>query len=86
MSIKDFRLTEETAFLFVLSYEYGLSFLTLLKLYELSDTFNKFYHETRILGEEDEEKRAGYIALLSLCLDILETCIDLLGFDAPEKM
>ena len=38
MSIKDFRLTEETAFLFVLSYEYGLSFVTLLKLYELSDT------------------------------------------------
>ena len=38
MSIKDFRLTEETAFLFVLSYEYGLSFVTLLKLYELSVT------------------------------------------------
>ncbi|MGN0288539.1 MAG: arginine--tRNA ligase [Lachnospiraceae bacterium] len=55
-------------------------------IYDLSNAFNKFYHETRILGEEDEEKRAGYIALLSLCLDILETCIDLLGFDAPEKM
>lgn len=37
MSLKDFRLTEETAFLFVLSYEYGLSFTILLNLYELSD-------------------------------------------------
>lgn len=38
MILKDFRLTEETAFLFVLSYEYGLSFMTLLSLYNLSDT------------------------------------------------
>ena len=47
---------------------------------------NKFYHETRILGEEDEGKKAGYIALIALAKDILETCIDLLGFSAPEKM
>ena len=38
MSLRDFRLTEETAFLFVLSYEYGLSFTILLNLYELSDS------------------------------------------------
>ncbi len=55
-------------------------------IYELSNAFNRFYHETKILTETDEERKAGYIALLSLCLDILETCIDLLGFDAPEKM
>ncbi len=55
-------------------------------LYDLSNAFNKFYHETKILGEEDRERQEGYIALLCLCLNILETCIDLLGFDAPEKM
>lgn len=55
-------------------------------IYDLSNAFNRFYHETKILTETDEERKAGYIALLSLCLDILETCIDLLGFDAPEKM
>ena len=54
-------------------------------IYDLSNAFNKFYHETKILAQE-EEKKAGYIALLSLCLDILEVCIDLLGFEAPEKM
>ena len=40
----------------------------------------------KILSEEDEERRAGYIALLSLTKRVLETCIDLLGFEAPERM
>ena len=47
---------------------------------------NKFYHETRILTEEDAGKKAGYIALIGLARDILETCISILGFSAPEKM
>ena len=55
-------------------------------IYELAGCVNKFYHETRILGEENEELKAGYIALIGLAKDILETCIDLLGFSAPEKM
>ena len=55
-------------------------------IYELAGCVNKFYHETRILGEEDEAKKAGYIALIGLAKGILETCIDLLGFSAPEKM
>lgn len=37
MSINNFRLTEETTFLFVLSHEYGLPFAVLLSLYDLSD-------------------------------------------------
>ena len=55
-------------------------------IYELANEFNKFYHETKILSEEDEEKKAGYIALLVLTRRVLETCISLLGFDAPERM
>ena len=47
---------------------------------------NKFYHETRILGEENEERKAGYISLIALAKNILETCIHILGFSAPEKM
>ena len=47
---------------------------------------NKFYHETRILSEEDETLKAGYIALIGLAKNILEQCIELLGFSAPEKM
>ncbi len=55
-------------------------------IYELAGCVNKFYHETRILGETDESLKAGYIALIGLAKNIMETCIDLLGFSAPEKM
>ena len=55
-------------------------------IYDTANAFNKFYHETKILTEEDEKKRAGYIALLKLTKEVLETCIDLLGFEAPERM
>ena len=55
-------------------------------IYELAGCVNKFYHETRILTEEDEALKAGYIALIALAKNVLETCIDLLGFSAPEKM
>ncbi len=54
--------------------------------YELAGAVNKFYHETRILTEADEEKQAGYIALISLAKRSLEECIDLLGFSAPDRM
>lgn len=55
-------------------------------IYDLANAFNRFYHETKILSEEDETKKAGWIALLVLTRDILETCIDVLGFSAPERM
>ena len=55
-------------------------------IYDLANAFNHFYHETKILGEEDEKRRESLIALLVLTRDVLETCIDVLGFSAPEKM
>ena len=55
-------------------------------IYELAGCVNKFYHETRILSEEDEGLKAGYIALIGLAKNILEQCISILGFSAPEKM
>ena len=55
-------------------------------IYELAGAVNKFYHETRILTEEDKTLQAGYISLIALAKNILETCIDILGFSAPEKM
>lgn len=55
-------------------------------LYDLANAFNTFYHETKILSEEDAEKKAGWIALLALTRNVAETCMDLLGFSAPERM
>ena len=54
--------------------------------YELAGAANKFYHETRILTEPDEEKKRSYVALISLAKRALEECIDLLGFSAPDRM
>ena len=55
-------------------------------VYDLSNAFNRFYHETKILAEEDQTKKAGYIALINLTINVLEQCIDLLGFSAPDRM
>ena len=55
-------------------------------IYDLANAFNHFYHETKIMTEEDEKKQAGYIRLLELTKEVLEICIDLLGFSAPERM
>ena len=55
-------------------------------IYELSNDFNSFYHETKILTEPDLNRKEGYIALLNITLKVLETGIDLLGFTAPDKM
>ena len=48
-------------------------------IYELANAFNRFYHETRILAEEDKEVQKSYIALLVLTKKILESCIDVLA-------
>ena len=55
-------------------------------IYDLAGCVNKFYHETPILKEEDAALKAGHIALIGLAKNILETCIYILGFSAPEKM
>lgn len=55
-------------------------------IYDLANAFNSFYHDTKIIAEEDEKKQASYIALISLVQDVLMQCIDLLGIEAPERM
>ncbi len=55
-------------------------------IYELANVFNRFYHETKILSEEDAAQKAAWIALLKLTENVLETSIELLGFTSPERM
>ncbi|MDD6351659.1 MAG: arginine--tRNA ligase [Lachnospiraceae bacterium] len=55
-------------------------------VYELAEALNRFYHETRILSEENQTLQGSYIQLLDLTRRVLEQCIDLLGFSAPERM
>lgn len=55
-------------------------------IYEVSNAFNSFYHETKILSEENQEQKESFIQLLKLAKKVLETAIDLLGFSAPDRM
>lgn len=55
-------------------------------IYELADCFNGFYHANKIVTEPDEAKKAEWISLLKTTLGILNDCIDMLGFEAPDKM
>ena len=55
-------------------------------IYELANAFNSFYHETKILGEENEDQKTSWIQVLMLTRKVLETCIGLLGFEAPDRM
>lgn len=55
-------------------------------IYDLANAFNSFYHDTKIITEEDAGKQSSWIALITLVQDILLTCTGLLGFEAPERM
>ena len=55
-------------------------------IYETANAFNSFYHDTKILSEEDEARKDSYIGLITLTKRVLETCIGLLGIEAPERM
>ncbi len=55
-------------------------------IYALSEAFNHFYHDTRILACEDEDRRNSYLRLIELVRRVLKQGIDLLGFEAPQKM
>ena len=55
-------------------------------IYEIADQFNRFYHETNIMAEPDAAKQAGYLKLITYTREILETCIQVLGFAAPDQM
>ncbi len=80
LELAKFNATIETA------YEEAAPHRICAYIYDIANAFNHFYHETKILTETDEEKRAGWIALLKLTGDVLEVCIDLLGFSAPDRM
>ena len=53
---------------------------------EVSDAFNDFYQENKILAEEDEGRQAALISLITLTRRVLDTCMDLLGMESPEHM
>ena len=55
-------------------------------IYELSNAFARFYHENKIIAEEDKERQKSWISLICLTKGVLEVCVDLLGMEAPDRM
>ncbi len=55
-------------------------------IYDLSNCLNQFYAEHSILREEDPRRRSSYVRILQLVLRVLERSVELLGFEAPERM
>ncbi len=55
-------------------------------VYDLANAFNAFYNETKILSEPNKEKMYVYLRLISLVKDVLLCAIDILGFEAPDRM
>ena len=55
-------------------------------IYELSNNFNRFYNDTRIVSEENEAKKGSWLSLINLVKNVLEQCLDLLGMESVERM
>jgi arginyl-tRNA synthetase len=55
-------------------------------VYELAKTFNKFYHEHTILGEQDHNTRSFRITLSNMVGETIKHGFNLLGIQVPDRM
>ena len=55
-------------------------------IYEICNEFNRFYHENKIISEQDSLKQYSWLKMIILTKDILTTCLDLLGIEVPNRM
>ena len=54
--------------------------------YELTKTFNQFYHDFSILNEPDEGKRLVRLVLARNVAKVIKSGMELLGIEVPERM
>ncbi len=55
-------------------------------IYELTKTFNRFYHDHSILKEENETIKQLRLALAKQCGQIIKNGMNLLGIEVPNRM
>jgi arginyl-tRNA synthetase len=55
-------------------------------VYDLANAFNRFYHENKIIAQEDEKIQKSWIGLIMFTLDMLNQCIEFLAIEAPDRM
>lgn len=54
--------------------------------YDLAKEFNQYYHETRILQEENADVKSFRLVLIQVVADVLSKAMCLLGITLPERM
>ena len=54
--------------------------------YKLAQALNKYYHEYKVLAEEDETKRKSRLSTLELALRVLNKMMEILAIEIPDKM
>ena len=54
--------------------------------YDLAKEFNQYYHDTRILQEEDQDVRRFRLVLMQTVAEVLVKAMDILGIQLPERM
>lgn len=54
--------------------------------YTLAKQFHRFYHDIRILGAETEEAKSFRLQLSKTVADVLESSLQLLGIEMPDRM
>lgn len=65
--------------------ENSLSFLC-MALFDFASSYAKFYNDTRILSEQDDNKRNSYLSLSYFVLKAIKQASEVLGFEIPDKM
>jgi arginyl-tRNA synthetase len=55
-------------------------------VFQLAQEFNRFYHEHRILTEENIETKQSWLGLLALTHDVMATCLDVLGIKTLDRL
>ncbi len=54
--------------------------------FQLAQAFNNFYHDQRVISEEDEQRRTALLWLTKYVHSQLLSTLDVLGIQAPEYM
>lgn len=55
-------------------------------VYELTKTFNRFYHDYSILKEENEKVKQFRLILAAQCAKVIKSGMKLLGIEVPDRM
>lgn len=55
-------------------------------MFDIAGLLNRFYFENKILANDNEEKRASWLSIVSLCRRTLTTLLDILATEVPPIM